>query len=237
MYQRFFTLFFIVIITATKTQSQNSVSNLKAANTLYETKDSIFKNGYLLIFINKDSAFSSRTRQKMIDAFFSTYPRLAERFNKKSARKVSFVIDPEYKGVAGTANDIVTYSASWMRTRPDDIDVVTHEAMHIVQAYPNGNGPGWITEGIADYVRYKYGVDNAAAGWSLTPLAADHSYKSSYRITARFFVWLENHIRPTIVNELDSAMRLSTYSNDIWKKLTGKTVDELWESYSKNPGL
>jgi hypothetical protein len=33
--------------------------------------------------------------------------------------------------------------------------------MHIVQAYPDGAGPWWITEGIADFVRFDDGIDNA----------------------------------------------------------------------------
>ncbi len=42
--------------------------------------------------------------------------------------------------------------------------------MHIVQGYPgygDARVPGWLVEGIADYARDRYGMDNAAAGWAL----------------------------------------------------------------------
>ena len=173
----------------------------------------------------------------MIDAFFEVYPKEAARFNPNTQKKVIFVIDSSYKGVAATGGGIIRYSPDYLKAHPDDIDVVTHEAMHVVQDYGRGTGPGWLTEGIADYVRYKYGVNNEAGKWSLTPYRETHNYNNSYRITARFLVWLENNQRKTIVDELDTAMRAHTYTPEIWKDLTGKTLDELWLAYSQNPVL
>ena len=43
--------------------------------------------------------------------------------------------------------------------------MITHEGMHVVQQYLQS--PGWITEGIADYARAKFGVNNAARGWTM----------------------------------------------------------------------
>jgi hypothetical protein len=118
---------------------------------------------------------------------------------------------------------------------PEDIDVVTHEVMHIVQAYGDNHVPGWLTEGIADYVRYKYGVNNTAAGWKLTDYKAGQSYTNAYRITARFLVWVEKNKNPETVNKMDSAMRAGKYTDGMWKQYCGKTVDELWQEYSANP--
>src|ERR1700754_4491941 len=124
--------------------------------TGYHFSETITRKKFTLVFINKDSSFSTQTRQQMIDAFFTIYPKEVKRFNKNSLKKVTFIIDPSYKGVAATSNGIVRYNPDWLKKHPEDIDVVTHEAMHIVQNYA-GKGEGWLTEGIADYVRYKYG--------------------------------------------------------------------------------
>jgi hypothetical protein len=78
-------------------------------------------------------------------------------------------------------------------------------------------------------------VNNEKAGWSLTPFKATQSYTNSYRITARFLVWLEKNIKPGIVNHLDAAMRSKTYTPGIWMDLTGKSLDELWGTYAGNP--
>jgi hypothetical protein len=124
-----------------------------------------------------------------------------------------------------------------MKKNPEDIDVVTHEGMHIVQSYPGGAGPGWVTEGVADYVRYKMGVNNAAGNWSLPALRENHHYTNAYRVTARFFVWIESKHGEGLVKKLDHAMRSKEYSEEFWKTHTGKTVDELWADYKADPAL
>ncbi|MDB5262461.1 MAG: secretory protein [Adhaeribacter sp.] len=124
-----------------------------------------------------------------------------------------------------------------MLEKPGDIDVVTHKVFHIVQNYGRGAGPGWLVEGITDYVRHKYGIDNAGANWSLTPFDPKHNYTNSYRITARFLVWLEKNENKKIVDELNKSLRTRTYTPETWVKLTGKTLDELWQSYAQNPAI
>jgi hypothetical protein len=199
------------------------------------SKDSIKKKGYTILFINKDSGFSAVTKQRMIDTYFKVYPKEAKRFNKDTRKMVTFIIDPGYKGVAAAGGGIIRVNPKWMADHPEDLDVVTHEAMHIVQSYPGGAGPGWLTEGIADYVRYVFGVNNEAGKWSLPKYDTSHHYTKAYRITARFLVWVEKNYNKKLVNKLDNAMRTKTYKPEIWQALTGKSLDDLWGEYAKNP--
>jgi hypothetical protein len=208
----------------------------KSAEPKFYEKEVITRKGYTLTFISKDSAFSASTKQQMIATFFEVYPQEAKRFNPQTRKQITFIIDPAYAGVAATDAGIATYSPKWLREHPEDLDVVTHEVMHVVQAYPP-NSVGWLTEGIADYVRYTYGVNNVQAKWVLPDYKAGQSYTNSYRITARFFVWLEKNVRGTLINELDAAARAHTYTPAIWKQKTGKTLDELWKLYTENPAL
>jgi hypothetical protein len=106
--------------------------------------------------------------------------------------------------------------------------------MHIVQDYGDSSGPGWLTEGIADYARYKFGVNNAAAKWELK-YKPGQKYTDAYRVTARFLVWMEEKVKPGIVKDLDSQMRKHTFTDNTWQQLTGKTVDQLWAEYTANP--
>lgn len=197
------------------------------------SKDSITRGEYTLIFVNKSEGFSPALKERMIETFFAVYPEQAKIYNPKTARKVTFIINPKYDGVAATAGTYVHYNPGWFDKNPGDIDVVTHEVMHIIQSYRGGEG--WITEGIADYVRATMGVDNEGAGWSMPAFKPEHSYKNAYRITARFFIWLEKNAKSGIIVKLDSAMRSKTYTDEFWKTETGKTVDELWAEYAKNP--
>lgn len=195
------------------------------------------KNGYNLILINQDATLDTALLTRMENTFFKVYPELAEAYNPKTLKNVTIVIDTAYKGVAETDNGKVTISSVWMHKHPEDIDVITHEVMHIVQDYGESVGPGWLTEGIADYARYKFGVNNDAAKWSLTPYKAGQNYDNAYRITARFLVWIEEKVKPGIVKTLDAQLRGHTYTDNSWKQLTGKTVDELWKAYTEKPEI
>ena len=206
-----------------------------AQRRTFVSRDSLTRSGYTLVFISKDSALAPTTKQRMIEAFYQVYPQEARRFNPRTLRKVTFCVDPAYEGVAATGNGLVDYNPKWLREHPEDLDVVTHEAMHIVQAYPDDSAPGWLTEGIADYARYTYGVNNAKGNWTLPAYKAGQSYTNSYRITARFLVWLEQNGHPKLVNDLDQAARTRTYSPKLWQQKTGKTLDELWAAYAVNP--
>jgi hypothetical protein len=201
-----------------------------------QDKEVIKKKGFTLTFINDDPAFPAALKTRMIETFFNVYPKLEKEYNEKTSKEVTFVIDTAYKGVAATGGDRVSYSPVWFQKHPEDIDVVTHEIMHIVQAYGEGGGPWWVTEGIADYVRYKFGVDNAGARWTLPAYKEGQNYDNGYRITARFLVWLEKN-NSGIVKKLDKNMRDHTYTEEIWKSTTGKTLTELWNAYTLNPAI
>ncbi len=199
------------------------------------SNDTTVKNGYTLIFINKSPTLDVHLKQRLTDAFFTVYPQEVSMYNKHSPKKVIFLVDPKFTGLAATASNLVRFNPAWFDGNPNDIDVVTHEVMHIVQGYGYDAGVFWLTEGIADYVRYKMGVDNAGGGWSLTPFNDAQNYTNAYRITARFFVWIENTHDKNLVQQMDAALRAHTYNASLWKEYTGKTVDELWSEYAKNP--
>ncbi len=161
-----------------------------------KAQDNVIKRkGYTLIFLNNDDNLNPALKENLIQTFFEVYPKLEKQYNHKTAKEVTFFVDTAYKGVAATSGGKIVYSAKYFKMHPKDIDVVTHEAMHIVQNYGNTNGPGWLTEGIADYARYEFGVDNAGANWTLPDLQPTHYYNNSYRITARFLVWIEKKVK------------------------------------------
>lgn len=203
----------------------------------YKTPQVTKKNGYTLTFENNDPALDPALKKKLTETFFVVYPRLAKAYNKNTSKNIRFMVDTAYKGVAATADDQVTFSASYLAKHPADIDVVTHEVMHIAQNYGESNGPGWLTEGIADFARYQFGIDNAAAHWQLPEYKAGQSYENSYRITARFFVWLEKKVKPGMIKTIDVSLRDHTYTPQIWEKLTHKDLDTLWSDYVKDPAI
>ncbi|MCD0490471.1 basic secretory family protein [Pedobacter sp. MC2016-14] len=192
----------------------------------------ISKKGFNLTFVTPSSWHNEAVNQHLIEVFFKVYPKLVKTFNKDATRNVKVSVDSLYDGVAYANNGAIVISQAWLEKHPEDTDLLTHEVMHLVQAYPNGSGPGWLTEGIADYVRFKFGVDNKGAGWSLPAFKSSFSYTNSYRVTAGFLNWLEAE-HNGLVKSADKLLRAKTFTNDFWEKQTGKSLDSLWDDYAK----
>lgn len=211
------------------------VSVITIANA--QTEKVFTKDGYKLTLTNNDATLDTAELTRLVKTFYIVYPKLAAEYNSGTLKEVKMAVDTAYKSVAATADGKVTIASSWLHKRPEDIDVVTHEVMHIVQDYGESVGPGWLTEGIADFARNKFGVNNAAAKWSLPEFKSTQNYDNAYRVTARFLFWIEEKVKPGIVKELDSQLRKHTYTDNAWKQLTGKTVDELWKEYAANPAI
>jgi hypothetical protein len=190
----------------------------------------VARGDYVLDFRDPDGAASDVFAERMIEQFFRIYPRLVADFNPEASLRVIFVIQDDDKGVASADNGTVTYHMGWFRKNPADIDVVTHELMHVVQAY-QGKAPGWLTEGIADYVRDVYGTANAETGWALRPPVPGSNYTDGYTTTAAFLQWLETAKAPGIVKLLDRQARAGVYGEASWLAAGGAPVEALWEAY------
>ncbi len=161
------------------------------------------------------------------------HPRLvnlipAQQF--EPAREIKLRIRKSNRGVAATSGRAITVSSGWVEKHPEDIGLVFHELVHVIQAYPNGQ-PLWITEGIADYLRW--GIFEAKPqAWFPRP-KDKQGYRQSYRVSAGFFLWLESGQAPGIVKKLNVAMRRGAYSDEIFHQETNKTLDELWAEYTQ----
>jgi hypothetical protein len=131
------------------------------------------------------------------------------------------------RGIAATSGARIRVSADYVRKHPDDDGMIVHELVHVVQAYPDPN-PIWLTEGLADYVRY----------WHYEPgqrefgIAKDRSsYRDSYGTTARFLAWVQVAKNPRIIHKLNAAMHRGEYREALFAEATGKPLDELWSEF------
>lgn len=201
------------------------------------TVETIKEGKYTLTYVDRNTDVLPSVKAGLIDAFKKNYGKSVDTYNPNSLTSITFIMDPDYKGVAATyGGGVVRYDPAYFKANPLDLDVATHEMMHIVQAY-SGGAPGWVTEGLADYERNRIGLSNATAKWSLPNYQAGQNYTDAYRITARFFVWLEIR-NPGLMVKLNTAARNNTYNNGaFWQSETGKNVDQLWSDYTQNPVL
>lgn len=167
------------------------------------------KNEFVLTFSDASNSLQPNVKEAIFETFKKVYPEIVSRFNQSSPRDVKLTVDPNLTQCPGFAcRDCITISSSWFQTHPQDTDVLTHEVMHVVQAYNFGGCPSWLVEGIADYVRNKYGLYNESANWSMPKcFSPDQHYTQGYRVTAGFLTWLENSRKyPRIIEQLDSRL-------------------------------
>lgn len=169
--------------------------------------------------------------------FYEGYPRLLERFDnpkKPASRQITLMFKQGLRVPAFCSGAQITVSTDWLTRHPEDVALLTHELTHAVQAYPVGE-PGWLIEGIADYARHLYGPKEQA-GWRLPErLLPRHSYKDSYRVTARFLVWLDQR-HPGTVDKLHRRLQDREFALDDFRTFTGKTVDALWQECVRELG-
>ncbi|PWS29639.1 basic secretory protein-like protein [Pedobacter paludis] len=197
-------------------------------------QDQMIKRGdYTLVFINNSKIISEELAQNIVNTFFEVYPKMVTEYNPEATKKVTILIDLNYKKVAVSGKGKITLGALWMQQHPEDTDLVTHELVHIVQDF-KALGPEWLIEGLADCGRFQYGLNNAAADWSLPSLSSYQSYKMGYRVAARFLLWVNKFQESSTIFQLNTALKYNTYSADSWKEITGKSLDELWALYLQN---
>ena len=121
----------------------------------------------------------------------------------------------------------ITGSVKWFKDHPDDVGAMIHETVHIVQSYHSRKNPGWLVEGVADYIRFfQYEPENI--GRFNTKAAR---FDGNYRVSARFINYVSEKYDKDLVLKLNKAMRAGDYSEDLFKEYTGKTLPELDEEW------
>jgi len=135
----------------------------------------------------------------------------------------------------------INCNIAWFRRnlRGEAVGSVVHEMVHVVQQYGRPlrgvpgrvRPPGWLVEGIPDYIRW-FLYEPATRGAEITARSFERArYDGNYRITANFLSWVvEKHGREVVV-KLNAAAREGAYREELWRELTGKTVQELGEAW------
>jgi hypothetical protein len=147
-------------------------------------------------------------------------------------RVVRMTLRNNYRGVAATSRGRITGSVRYFKDHPDDFGAMVHETVHVVQNYRLRGNPGWLVEGIADYIRFfKYEPGKIGR------LSANRArYNGSYRVTAAFLAYLTDKYDKHLVGKLNKMMREGEYKEEAFKVLTGKTVQELDEEWRASLG-
>ncbi len=161
------------------------------------------------------------------------YPKINEILFSKDrplpASEVTLIFEP-MKGVAHATNNVIHISAEWVTKKaPNDYGMVVHELTHVVQDY-RGKGEGWLTEGIADYIRDRH-FEPGTRKHRIDPDKG--SYRQAYGVAATFLIWVEASMDKDIIRKLNEASHDGKYSPDLWKEYCGTDLDSLWKEFAE----
>jgi hypothetical protein len=168
------------------------------------------------------------------------YPKIVKMLPSEgyeAPRRVSIRFSARMRGVAATGGTRVQCSAGWMRQnlKGEAKGAIVHELVHVVQQYGRARraganaarAPGWLVEGIADYIRW-FLYEPETRGAEITGRSiARARYDASYRVSGNFLDWVTKTYDKQLIAKLNAVAREGRYSEDLWKEHTGHTVQEL----------
>lgn len=179
-------------------------------------------------------------RTKLAPALAEWYPKIVTLLPSEgytAPNQVQIIIRPGGQSeVAGTTGTNITANANWMRNQINGqaIGSIVHEFVHVVQRYRNVQAPGWLTEGIADYIRwYLYEPQSHGTDIKTERAIGRARYNASYRVTANFLDYVSQKYDKNIVTKINADIRQGKYSDELWKTYTGKSVTELAADWKK----
>ncbi len=143
---------------------------------------------------------------------------------------------------AWTCGTSIEMNREWYREelKGEALGASIHELVHALQGYwdkpgcNESNCPGWLVEGLADYIRwFLFEPQSDGCAYLRTCDLDNVHYNDAYRTTGSFLDYVErNH--PGTVAKLNALMREHKFDNGkFWKEATGKTAAELeaaWKS-------
>ena len=177
--------------------------------------------------------YSKQTLASATDFIWRTFQQ-SNAADRKNVQTVNLFIDV-MGGVAYAIDNEIHVSNDYIGNYSGDVrreitGVLYHEMAHIWQWNGNGQTPGGLIEGIADFVRLK--ANYAPSHW--VQAGQGDRWDQGYDVTAKFLDYC-NGLRNGFVAELNKKMKTG-YSAQYFVDLLGKTVDQLWKDYKAKYG-
>lgn len=175
-----------------------------------------------------EQATWGESAKELVEAWYPRISNLLASPDFELPGEVRLTLKPMGNAPGATAGNHIFISSGWIEAHPDDTGLVIHELVHVVQSYPSPD-PGWITEGIADYIR-RVVYEGRPLDWFPVP-ERPNAYQSGYGPAAGFLFWLESDRAPGIVRRLNRTMREGGDTDNVFETMTGELPPALWKAY------
>lgn len=186
------------------------------------------------------------SEEELIPVIQEWYPKIVEMlpsegFQAASQVRLRYRTDMPAAVPASAGGSTVNLNTAWFRqhVRGEAKGCVIHELVHVVQAYQQGRRlnpespavPGWLVEGLADYVRW-FLYEPATGGALLSPKQlALARYDESYRVSANFLDWVVRTQDKDLIQKVNAAARSGKYDDSLWEIYTRKRLQDLAEEW------
>jgi hypothetical protein len=108
---------------------------------------------------------------------------------------------------------------------PDALAMIAHEMVHVAQRYPHA--PGWLVEGIADYMRYYVLIpDDPSRAFQ----AKGATWHDGYQASAGFLDWAEQG-HPGTITRINAALRAGEDGEALLRETVGQPLPQAWAAY------
>jgi len=157
------------------------------------------------------------------------YPILIKELDSEGYKpydKVFLSVKSDPRGVAGTGGNRIGFSKEYFIRHGSDMGAAIHELVHVIQAYPEYIP--WITEGIADYIRY-YKFEPKEL--RIVPNPEKAKLSDGYKTVAAFFDWIVREKDEKFIQKMNALLRQGKYTDEKFKESTGKLPQELFDEY------
>ncbi len=181
------------------------------------------------------------SREKLAPVVLEWYPKIVAQLPSDDYAAPRFVRLRYRTDMNGTPayalGNTISLNAQWYRTQllNEAKGAAVHELVHVAQQYGRRDlqkanarsTPGWVVEGIADYIRW-FQYEPQSKGAVLSGRRIDEAkYDASYRVTGNFLDWVIKHKDAELLRHLNAAARTGQYDSSLWKERTGLTLPEL----------
>lgn len=121
-----------------------------------------------------------------------------------------------------------------VQSKPNDWGMLAHELTHAAQSY-RGDGSGWVTEGIADWLRYDLDLPPDGRGNDPRCEQTHHNhYTQGYECGAALLGYIQRTVGGHVLPDLNAYLHGQNRSGDAirsWiQTKTGRTPEQLWSA-------
>ncbi len=153
--------------------------------------------------------------------------------------KVTVIFTDGQEPPGATCGATIRLSREALKRNPGDHGLLVHELVHVLQGYPPQKAPGWIVEGIADWIRYFHFEPERGRMYYRTGMDAvwgrrDLDYRAGYLPAAAFLEFLRREYDPNLLWRLNATLRAGKYRDDFFARRGCPDLDKLWRDFTAN---